>query len=153
MIMEGYDRHSGVGMLTGCTQVLGYAAEAAIRGRDWQTAELRLASAMDLARRMGEQSFVPDLLLLQGRVAMGRGDIDGARAGMRAALQHAAARQALWQQLEALVALCELEGASADDFSLLKAVLAQLSEGEDFSLLRKAVSLSGARRTRGSVVP
>jgi DNA-binding winged helix-turn-helix (wHTH) protein len=148
LIMDGYERHAAVGMLAGCTQVLGFAVEATILGRDWQAAESRIASAIEQAKRMGEYMNMPDLLMLKARIAEGRGDTAMARSQLQAAQEHAARRGALWQQLEAAVALCQLKDESAGDRKALKAVLAQITEGQDTRLLQIARSLSGARSAR-----
>ncbi len=65
---------------------------------------------MELIQRMKERAELTNLLLLYSRVALGRGDQDGARAFARDALAEARNSGAYFV-LKCAAALCELPGA------------------------------------------
>ena len=98
---------------------------------------------MQLAQRLGERLRVADLLLLQARVALGRGQLDAARTSMRASLDEARAQAALGFELAALVALCEMAGASTADREALKDACARVKEGLDTRPVQRAKALAG----------
>jgi hypothetical protein len=143
LIVEGFEHSARGGMLAGGTAALGYAAEALIRASRWSDARKQLQEALALAQRIGERLYLPDLMLLEARVALGRKECDIARASMHAALAEARSQQALWLELEALVALCELDRPAADDLEALKAACGRMREGSDTALVMRARELIG----------
>ena len=150
LIMAGYEHHVDQSMLSGAASVLGYAAEARAAAGRWSEAQAELDRALALAQRIGERIFLPELMLVQGRVALGKGEAAAARDSIRAALAEARSQQALWLELSALVALCELDGVMLDDLDALAEARARLSEGFDAELVIRADALLGAngRATR-----
>jgi hypothetical protein len=141
LVMQGYEHDTRLGMQRGRSGVLGYAAEALTLAGHWSEARDQLDEALGLARRIGERIFLPDLHLLEARIARGRNDLEGARTAALASLQEARRQQALWLELEAQVALCELHGAGRADFAALEDALARLNEGLDEALPVRARSL------------
>ena len=57
----------------------------------WSEAQQHLDDALVLAQRIGERLYLPHLLLLEARVALGQRQPDDARAAMEAALAEARA--------------------------------------------------------------
>ncbi|HZP11286.1 MAG TPA: AAA family ATPase [Nevskiaceae bacterium] len=131
MILRGHERHARLGMHSGQVSVLGYATEALVIGRRWREAQRQFEDARVLAQRIGERIYLPDLLVLQGRIAQGLGDLAAARAAMRASADEAHAQSAYTLERAALEALCALEGASKDDQARLEAIKASAPEGFD----------------------
>ena len=64
---------------------------------------------------------------------------------MRASLGEARTQQALGFELAALVALCELDGAPAQDLDALAAACQRLTEGFDTRLVTRAHALLAGR--------
>ena len=141
LILQGYERHARFGMYCGGTQVLGYAVEALILGKRWSEAQTRIDEALALASRINERIFVPDLYLLQARIALGQGQPDAARSAIEDSLRTARAHQLLGQELSALVALCELDTATPDDLDALESAYGRLREGFDIPEVKRAQAL------------
>lgn len=144
LIMEGYQRHARFDMYCGCTQVLAFATEALILGARWQDAQRQVEAGMTLAHRIGERAFLPDLLILQARIELGQQQFEAARHALRAAYAEARNSHALWQELAALVALCELADTVPEDRTALQAARARVREGFDTTLVRRAEALLAA---------
>jgi DNA-binding winged helix-turn-helix (wHTH) protein/tetratricopeptide (TPR) repeat protein len=144
-IIEGHEVFKRLGVVSITTQILCYAADASIQGGHWSQAQAHIDEALQLAQRLGERLRVADLLLLQARVELGRGQVAAARTSMRASLDEARAREALGFELAALVALCEMDGASAADREALKDACARVKEGLDTKPVKKAKELAGLR--------
>jgi hypothetical protein len=125
----------------GSTQILCYAAEARIAAACWSEAQAHVDEALQLARGLGERVRIPDLLLLQARIALGQGQVDAARTSMRDSLEEARAQRALGLELAALVALCELENAAAADLHALEDACGRVTEGFDTALVARAREL------------
>jgi hypothetical protein len=140
-ILEGLAILQQLGLVAGITQVLCYAAEAAIAGRDWAAARAHVDEALALAQRLGERGRVPDLLLLQGRIALGEGQRDAARSAMHTSLAEARAQEALGFELAALVGLCELDEAQPEELDALRDACARIEEGLDTALVGRAQEL------------
>jgi DNA-binding winged helix-turn-helix (wHTH) protein/tetratricopeptide (TPR) repeat protein len=147
LIVDGLERNVSQGMVAGNTAVMGYAAEALILAGRWPEAQKHLEDALALAQRIRERLFLPDLLLLEARVALGQNQLDAARIAMEAALAEARAQQALWLELSALVALCELDDAAAEHRAALGHACKRVSEGFDTDLVKRACELVSAART------
>lgn len=107
-IMEGYGIFTSVGMFATCTEVLGHAAEAQILMNDWDAAQEHLDQGLQLVERIGERMILPELLLLQSRIALGRGDTVMARKAIEQSLAEAQRQQALEYELKARLALANL---------------------------------------------
>jgi len=141
LILEGYQRHARFEMLCGGTEVLSYAAEALILARRWDEAQKQIDEGLELANRINERPFVPELHLLTARVALGKRRANMAAEAIRTALREARAQNALGQEINALVALCELPDAAAEDRDALKHCLGKLTEGLDHARIKKARKL------------
>jgi DNA-binding winged helix-turn-helix (wHTH) protein/tetratricopeptide (TPR) repeat protein/type II secretory pathway predicted ATPase ExeA len=150
LILEGFAIDNRIGVMRGRSGVLGYSAEALILARRWAEAQAQVDEAMVFAERLGERLHRPDLLLLTARIAVGRRDATAARAAMQAALAEARAQGARWNELVALVALCELAQAPRDEFDALAAVRARIIGGHDTALVQRADELLLAHSSRRS---
>jgi DNA-binding winged helix-turn-helix (wHTH) protein/tetratricopeptide (TPR) repeat protein len=141
LIMEGYQRHARFDMLCGGTQVIAYATEALILAARWQDAKTQVEEGLTLARDIGERIYLPDLHMLEARIALGQKRADDARRALHAALTEARSQQARWMELAALAALCELPDATQADFDALNATSANLNEGLDTVLAQRVQRL------------
>jgi len=134
LIVEGYAIDERIGVMRGRSGVLGYAVDALVLAGRWADAQRELDAALALAQRLGERLHLPDLLLLQARIALGLRDAPAARAAMQAARDEAQRQQALWLELTACAALCGLDEAKDADFAALAAARARLREGSQEAL-------------------
>jgi tetratricopeptide (TPR) repeat protein len=128
-IRDAHDLNAHLGMFSGESEVLGYAAEALVLAGDWAGAQAQLGEAMALAQRLSERVYLPQLLVLQGRIAIGEGRPAAAAAAMRMAVAEGRAQGAVWIEMTTLTALCECADATAADLAALARVLAGLTEG------------------------
>jgi DNA-binding winged helix-turn-helix (wHTH) protein/tetratricopeptide (TPR) repeat protein len=149
LIVDGYQRAFSLGRIgAGLAAVLGAAADAAAMGARWDDAQARLDEALALARRVGDRILLPDLRLLQARIAHGRGDGAAALASLREALLEARVQQQGWSELAALVALCASGAAQAQEMEALAQCRARCAEGSDTALVRRADAVLGALAAR-----
>lgn len=127
----------------GCCAVIGYAIDPLLRMGQPAEAQARLDDALVLARRIGERAYLPDLLILEARLAAARGDGTGATRSLLDARHEAREQGALWLELEALVALCEREDVGEESIGALQNAYELLSEGFDTTLAMRAAELLG----------
>ena len=139
--IECAHRHSVLtGLLHGGSEVLGYAAEAAILADDWALAAHHVDEALELSTRLHEHRYLSQLLLLKRRIALAQGASADADHAARQALLEARRQQSPWLELTVLVDLCEGPHASSDDIELLRGVVANL-EKSSAPLMRRAQAL------------
>jgi len=135
-------RHSvQVGLLHGGSEVLGYAAEAAMLAGDVPLATQHVDEALELATRLQEHRYLPQLLLLKRRVALARAALPDADDAARQALREARRQQSPWLELTVLVDLCEAPRAGLDDIESLRSVVANRVESSDAPLMIRARAL------------
>jgi DNA-binding winged helix-turn-helix (wHTH) protein len=140
LIREGYEVHARLGMYTGNTETLGYAAEALIMAGDLDGAERQLEEAAELVQRMKERAELTNLLLLHSRIALGRSDDDRARTVARGALAEAR-NSGPYFILKSAAALCELPDATDDDFATLSQAYGALPEGHETPFAQRVARL------------
>jgi hypothetical protein len=145
-ILEGHAILQRIGMIAGSTQILCYATEAIMLAGRWSVAQAQVDEALQLAQRLGERVRIPDLLLLQARIALAQGCLDSGRASLGASLDEARAQQALGFELEALVALCRLDQPEPADLDRLEDAYGRLEEGFETALAVKARELLASHR-------
>ncbi|MGZ5271490.1 MAG: AAA family ATPase, partial [Ramlibacter sp.] len=75
-IREAYEENTRLGMLSGGSEVLGYAAEALLRAGDLEGAERELRDAMQVVQVQGERIYLPQLHLVDAAIAHERGQPD-----------------------------------------------------------------------------
>ncbi len=141
LIRDGLDRHLRIGMISSCTEVMGYAAEALILAQEWTGASEELARAFARTREIDEHAYVPALLLLQARVARGQGDEPAAYRCLHEARRVAREQESLGFELKAAVALGEHAGATTEDRASLTQLLGTLTEGPDSADVMRARAL------------
>ena len=96
LIVAGDRCDHELGLQRGRSGVLGHAAAALLQAGRLPEAQAQLEQAMELAQRMGERLYLPDLLLLRARIAHASGRTAEAEDGLHAAWQEAEAQQANW---------------------------------------------------------
>ena len=128
-------------MVAGASETLGYAVEAQLLAGDTDGAQRDLGEALRIVTTNGERVYLPQLLLLQGRIAAARGDTAVARTALRTALDEARSQQAPWLELQPLIQLIESGAASASDRAALRACVTALDWADDTPLVTRARSL------------
>ena len=137
-IRAAYEKNTALGMISGGSETLGYAAEALVLHGDWNGAEEQLRQALEIVNTYGERIYLPQLLLTEAAIARARGQRASAEKSIRRAIAEARAQGALWLELLTLTELCEYAAATVDDHRALGALVAQLSEGMDTPALSRA---------------
>lgn len=84
---------------------------------------------------------MPDLLLIEARIAEAEGDSAAARRSLMEAFEEAARQESLWLELWVSVALCERADATEADRDRLESTYSRLQEGFDTSIARQAQGL------------
>jgi tetratricopeptide (TPR) repeat protein len=129
LIMEGYEFNRGAGMVSGGSEVLGYAVEALLLAKDWDGAQAQLDKARELGQRFGERILFLYHHLLQSRIDLGRGDVAAARLSLEQGIALAREQGSLWMEIRLLGLMCELPDVNAQDLAALKDVYGRLPEG------------------------
>jgi DNA-binding winged helix-turn-helix (wHTH) protein/tetratricopeptide (TPR) repeat protein len=137
-IREAYEENARLGMLTGGSETLGYAAEALLLAGDLDGAQKQIEEAIEFAGKLGERVYLPQLFLIEAAIARAGGEPDTAAASVRRAIAEAQAEEAPWAELLALVELCESAGARASDRRALAALVAKLPEAQGTAAIAKA---------------
>ena len=147
-IREAYEEHTGLGMRSGASEVLGYAAEALLLAGDCDAARVELQEALHVGEELGERVYLPQLLLLEAAIARTQGRLDAGNIAVRHAVEEARTQEAPWLELQALVELCGHHDATTEDRQALAALLDLLPETEGTELVKHARSLlQGAKST------
>ena len=73
-IRGAYEDNVRLGMLAGASETLGYAAEALFLAGDLDGAQRQLDEALQIADKLGERVYLPQLFVLQAAIARARGD-------------------------------------------------------------------------------
>ena len=68
-------------MLAGASEILGYATEALLLADDLDAAQKHLEEALHMADKLGERVYLPQLFLMEARIARARGERKGAAVG------------------------------------------------------------------------
>jgi DNA-binding winged helix-turn-helix (wHTH) protein/tetratricopeptide (TPR) repeat protein len=100
-IMEAYAENTQLGMLSGGSEVLGYACEALLIAGDLDGAAQRLEEALAIARNLEERVYLPQLFGLEAAIARARGKPAQAAASMRRAVEEAHSQEARWLEKHA----------------------------------------------------
>ncbi|BCX69376.1 ATP-binding protein [Pseudomonas izuensis] len=140
-IREAYEEHTGLGMRSGASEVLGYAAEALLLAGDYDAAQVQLQEAFRIGEELGERVYLPQLLLLEAALARAQGWSDASNSAVRRAIEEARAQEASWLELLALVELCECHDATPEDHQALVMLIDQLPETHGTEQVKRARSL------------
>ncbi|RZL89564.1 MAG: transcriptional regulator [Variovorax sp.] len=146
LIREACEKNARLGMRSGVTEVLGYAAQALVLAGDLDAARLELQEALQAADELVERVYLPQLWLLEAAIARAQGRADDGAASVRRAIAEAQAQQAPWLELLALVDLCEHHEASIPQRRALAALVDQLPEARDTVPVRRAQSVLKAAK-------
>ena len=146
LIRDAYDHNAAIGMYSGSSEVLCYAAEALFLAGDRVAARAQLEEAMQFAQKLAERVYLTPILLLRARIELAQGESDAARVSMQEALREARSQRSVWMTLTALMALCELDSPRPEDFEALIEVCASLTEGFDTIPVASAQALLRAHR-------
>jgi tetratricopeptide (TPR) repeat protein len=146
-IREAYEEHTGLGMRSGASEVLGYAAEALLLAGDYDTAQVELREALRVGEELGERVYLPQLLLLEAAIARAQGQPDAGNVAVRRAVEEARAQEAPWLELLARVELCEHHEATAEDRQALSTLIDRLPETAGTELAKRARSLLQAAQS------
>jgi len=138
LILEGFEFNQRAGMVSGGSEVLGYAVEALMLARDWDGAQVQLDRARELGQRYGERILFMYHHLLQARIDIGRENFAAARRALESGIAEARSQQSMWMQMRLLVYLCVLPDAGKQDLAALKAVYDRMPEGFSTALLSRA---------------
>jgi hypothetical protein len=141
LILEGFEFNRRAGMVSGGSEVLGYAVEALVLAQDWDGAQAQLDRARELGQRFGERILFMYHHMLQSRIDLGRGDIAAARRSLENGMAEARNQGSLWMEMRLLVQLCGLPDASERDLAALKAAYDRLPEGFTTALVSRAREL------------
>jgi ATP/maltotriose-dependent transcriptional regulator MalT len=141
LIRQGYEEALRLGIGAWGSETLGYAVEALARAGEWPAARQALEQAMQCAEEIGERHYLPQLLLLEARIAEALGQHTRAHDAARRAVAEARAQDAPWLEMIALSALCERKGARTEDFESLRIVTEQLTEGLESPAVARARAL------------
>jgi tetratricopeptide (TPR) repeat protein len=148
-ILDAFAANTLLGMRSGASEVLGYAAEALLRAGDHDAAQVQLHEALQVAQELAERVVLPQLHLLHAAIARAQGRRDAAAAATRRALDEARAQEAPWLELHALVDLCEHQDASADERLALAALVSRLPQASSSDPARRAQVLLSTAPSRG----
>jgi DNA-binding winged helix-turn-helix (wHTH) protein/tetratricopeptide (TPR) repeat protein len=146
LILEGFEHNKRLGMVSGGSEVLGYAVEAAVLAKDWDAAQGYLDQARELGRRCGERILYNYHFLLQSFIDLGRGDGAAARRSLEDGLAEARSQGSIWMEIRLLGQLCELPHATKADFAALKEVYERLPEGFSTAVISRARELLQSRQ-------
>jgi DNA-binding winged helix-turn-helix (wHTH) protein/tetratricopeptide (TPR) repeat protein len=140
-IRDACEENMALGMLSGTTETLTYAAEALIAAGDFEAAQAQLDEALGLVERHDERICLPQLHLVDAAIARHRSNQGRADAAVRSAVEEARAQGAPWLELLALTDLVEHAEPAADELDALAAVVARLDEAQDTPLAVRARAL------------
>ncbi|MEJ8824922.1 AAA family ATPase [Variovorax humicola] len=144
LIREAFEENSRLGMRSGASEVLGYAAQALLLAGDGDGAQIQLQEALQVADELAERVYLPQLWLLEADIARAQGRVDAGAASVRRAIEEARAQEAPWLELLALVDLCEHHEAAAVERRALAVLVDQLPEARDTVSVRRAQSVLDA---------
>jgi len=139
MMREGADLYRVVGQRVGLLH-RARLAEGIIASGAVEDGLTVIADALEQARHTNEQAFVSVHLTLKGEALIRRGDLNGAQAALREAVD-LACRQGAW--LFALRAACALARLDARSLEVLDGIARRLPQTFDSSDLRTARALLG----------
>jgi len=137
-IRKAYEENRALGMISGGSETLGYAAEALVLQGELIQAQRQLDQALELVQRYGERIVLPQLLLLQAKIDSAQGEQAAAAASVRRSVVEARSQGACWLELLALTELCESGSSRPEEREQLIKLVEQLAEVCDTSQLEKA---------------
>jgi len=140
-IREAYEENCGLGMVSGGSETLGYAAEALVALGDIDGAQEQLRQALDIVHNYGERIYLPQLLMIEAVIAQSRGDSAASETSIRHAVIEARAQGAPWLELLAVSELCKRAKPAVEDLQELTMLVNMLTEANDTSQMSIAREL------------
>jgi len=140
-IRDACDANMALGMFSGTTETLTYAADALIAAGDFEAAQSQLDEALGLVDQNDERICLPQLHLIDAAIARHRSNPARADAAIRSAVQEARAQAAPWLELLALTDLAEHAAPTAAERDALATLVARLDEAQDTPLVVRARAL------------
>jgi hypothetical protein len=140
-IRAACDQNIALGMVSGATENLSYAAEALLEAGDFDGAQRQLDEALALVERNDERIVLPQLRLIEAAVARSRGDAARSREAIGEAIRESRAQAAPWLELLALTDLAEHGGAKPKEMAALAALVARLDEAGETRAVARARAL------------
>jgi len=137
-IREAYDDNASLGMLAGASEILGYATEALLLAGDLDAGEKQLEEALQIADKLGERVYLPQLLLMRAAIGRARDDAVAADAATKRAVAEARAQDAPWLELITLTELCAHDSAIAGDRRALATLVDRLPQAGDTTAVTNA---------------
>ncbi len=145
-IRDALEQNLALGMQSGATETMGYAAEALVAAGDLLAAQALLNAALALVERLDERIYLPQLRLIEARIARAQDRSGRAQDSVREAIVEARAQGARWLELLALIELVEHNTPTSEDLSGLAALADQLEEAQDTSAIATARRLLNRHR-------
>ncbi len=146
LICEACEENARLGMRSGASEVLSYAAQALLLAGDHDAARVQLQQALRVADELAERVVLPQLWLLEAAIARAQGQAEAGAAAVRRAIEEARAQQAPWLELLALVDLCEHHEAVVGERRALAVLVDRLPEAGDTVPVRRAQSILQAAK-------
>jgi DNA-binding winged helix-turn-helix (wHTH) protein/tetratricopeptide (TPR) repeat protein len=140
-IREAFEENARLGMRSGASEVLGYAAQALFLAGHHDAAQVQLLEALQVADELAERVYLPQLWLLEAAIARAQGQAAAAAASVRRAIEEARAQGVPWLELIALVDLCEHHDVGTAERRALAALVDRLPEAGDTAPMRRARSI------------
>ena len=141
LIREAYDENTRLGMISGASETLGYAAEALLLAGDLDGARGELDQALHISEKFGERIYLPQLLLTQAAIARAQGDSRLASDSILSAIAEARTQGAAWFELLAMVELIEHTDPTPEDRRALATLASQLPEASGTVAFSRAQAL------------
>lgn len=138
LILQAHADNVRLGMRSGASEVLAYAAEALLQAGDAAAAQAEAERALGIADELGERIALPQLWLLQAAIDRHHGRPAAGLAAARRAVDEARSQQAPWLELMALVDLCAQPAAAGHERRALAELVARLPEAASTELVRRA---------------
>ena len=140
-IQAAYQDNIELGMLAGSSEAIGYAVEALLLAGQIVEAQAQLDKAFERVSALDERVYLPQLYVLQARIAAGLGRDDAVLSALREGREEARRAQATWLELWVNLASWDLLGGDVAQRTELADIIARLPEGGDIEMLRRARAL------------
>lgn len=138
LIRDAYEENTRLGMLSGASETLGYAAEALLLAGDLDGARRELDQALHVSEKLGERIYLPQLLLTEAAIARAQDNLRLAGDAVRRAVAEARKQGAAWFELLALTEWIKHANATPEERQAFAALLSQLPEASDTAAFARA---------------
>ena len=81
LIREAFEENTRLGMRSGASEVLGYAAQALLLAGQHDAAQAQLSEALQVAEELAERVVLPQLWLLEAAIALAKSGASRAEGG------------------------------------------------------------------------